>query len=286
MAEDRTTSEGPRRRDLGLEADCERCVGLCCVALPFAAGADFGLDKAAGVPCPNLQPDHRCGIHTRLRSAGFPGCVAFDCHGAGQKVAQVTFRGRDWRTEPVLAEPMFAAFRALRPLHELLAFLAEAHDVASTAPLHAELAAAIDEVDDLTRGDAASLLALDVDALRRRMADLLRRSSAQARTVAGGAGGPGSPGPDHAGADLFGADLRGRDLRAADLRGALLVGADLRGADLRDASLIGADLRGTDLRGADLRGVLFLTHAQLHAARGDATTRLPAGRSVPAHWPT
>ncbi|MGW3479266.1 pentapeptide repeat-containing protein, partial [Streptomyces althioticus] len=56
------------------------------------------------------------------------------------------------------------------------------------------------------------------------------------------------------------------------------------GADLRDADLIGADLRGADLAGADLTGALFLTQAQLNAARGDAATTLPPSLERPAHW--
>ena len=43
------------RVELGLRADCGSCFGLCCVALPFAASADFAVDKAAGQPCANLR---------------------------------------------------------------------------------------------------------------------------------------------------------------------------------------------------------------------------------------
>ncbi|MDF2847221.1 MAG: pentapeptide repeat-containing protein, partial [Oerskovia sp.] len=89
---------------------------------------------------------------------------------------------------------------------------------------------------------------------------------------------------DHRGADLVGKRLARADLRGASLRGALLVGTDLRGADLRSADLVGADLRGTDLRGADLTDALFLTQAQVNAARGDTTTRLPDGLEPPGHW--
>lgn len=28
-----------------VRADCSRCFGLCCVALPFARSADFAVDK-------------------------------------------------------------------------------------------------------------------------------------------------------------------------------------------------------------------------------------------------
>src|SRR4051794_16389300 len=114
----------PRRRPLllseSLKADCESCFGLCCVALPFAASADFAIDKDAGRPCPNLEADFRCGIHRDLRERGFPGCTVYDCFGAGQKVSQVTFAGQDWRRAPETATRMFAVFPVVRQLHELL----------------------------------------------------------------------------------------------------------------------------------------------------------------------
>lgn len=31
-----------------LQADCARCFGLCCVALPYARSADFAFDKDGG----------------------------------------------------------------------------------------------------------------------------------------------------------------------------------------------------------------------------------------------
>src|SRR5674536_229291 len=113
-----------RRRSL--RADCERCFGLCCVAPAFSASADFAIDKDAGQPCPNLRPDFRCGIHARLREQGFPGCTAYDCFGAGQQVAQVTFGGQNWRRDPQAAQQMFAVFSTMRQLHELLWYLTEA----------------------------------------------------------------------------------------------------------------------------------------------------------------
>ena len=89
---------------------------------------------------------------------------------------------------------------------------------------------------------------------------------------------------NHRGADLIGKNLRSADLRGANLRSALLIGADLTRADLRLADLCAADLRGADLSGADLRGSIFVTQAQLEAARGDRQTRLPQPLARPAHW--
>jgi len=259
-----------------LTADCSRCAGLCCVALPFAASADFAVDKPAGTPCGHLRPDFRCRIHAGLREAGYPGCTVYDCFGAGQQVVQVTFGGRDWRAHPDLAEPMFAVFPVVRVLHELLRYLTEAGALDSAAPLADALDAALAETDRLASGTPEELAALDVEAHRRSVADLLGEVSERARA--------GRPGPDHRGAQLLGARLRGADLRRASFRGALLVGADLRGADLLGADLLGADLRGADLAGADLRDTLFLTAAQLAAARGDDGTRLPPSLARPDHW--
>ncbi|PZF99051.1 oxetanocin A resistance protein [Micromonospora deserti] len=256
-------SESPQTSPAALRADCSRCFGLCCVAPAFSASADFAADKPAGQPCANLRPDFRCGIHAQLRDRGYPGCTVFDCFGAGQRVAQETFGGRDWRDAPRSAPRMFATFAVMRPLHELLWYLTEARALRPPLPppLRDELAAALAETERLTRADPETLLALDLDGYRARVNALLSRAGDLARARGGRAG------VDRRGAQLFGADLRRVDLRGANLRGALLIGADLRGVDLGRADLTGADLRGTDLRGADLSGSLFLHQSQLDAAR-------------------
>jgi uncharacterized protein YjbI with pentapeptide repeats len=262
-----------------LVSDCGSCFGLCCVALPFSAGTDFAVNKAAGSPCRNLQTDFSCGIHARLRDSGFQGCTVYDCFGAGQRVSQVTFGGRSWREEPDSAGPMFEVFPIVRQLHELLRYLTEALTFEPARPVHDELRQALAETDRLAGGTPEEILAVDVPAHRRRVSELLLRAGELVRAEV-------PRRRDHRGGDLFGARLRGADLRGANLRGALLVAADLSGADLRLADLIGADLRDAKLAGADLSTALFLTQAQLHAARGDAATRLPAGLTRPDHWAT
>ena len=227
-----------------LRADCGTCVALCCVAPSFTVSADFAIDKPAGVVCPNLAADDRCTIHERLRESGFPGCAAYDCFGAGQRVATGA------RTPE-----LFAAFAAMRRRHELLWYLAEAAELADGA-LHG---------DALAAADALERDAIAVDDVGR----LLDRAAELAR------GGP--PASDRAGADLIGRDLRHIDLRAADLRGAYLIRADLRGVDLALADIRSADLRGADLRGARLEHVLYLTRSQLGAADCDQATTVP-------HW--
>lgn len=244
----------------------------------FAASVDFAFDKPAEQPCPNLRPDSRCAIHSELRQRGFRGCTVYDCFGAGQQVAQVTFGGRDWRQHPGTAKQMFAVFPIMRQLHELLWYLAAAIALPAARPLEEDLRRALDDTERLTDRAADELTNLDVEGHRYEVNALLVRASELARAEV--------PGPklDRRGADLIGARLNGAELRGANLRGARLIGAELRRADLTLADLTGADLRDADLRGADLAASLFLTQPQLESARGDADTRLPASLARPAHW--
>lgn len=244
-----------------LVADCASCRALCCVGPAFVASADFALDKPAGRACPHLRGDDRCGIHDRLPERGFPGCVTFDCFGAGQRV----IAARDRRDATA-----FAALDAVRALHEILWYLADARDHERAGPLRKEVDALAERVEEAATPDAA--VAADVDAWRAEASPLLARVADLVRAPVG---------PDLARADLAGADLRRRDLVGASLRGALLLGADLRGADLARAELLGADLRGADLRGADLRSALFVTTPQLAAARLDGATRVPVWFTPP-----
>jgi uncharacterized protein YjbI with pentapeptide repeats len=267
-------TEAPGRR--GLRADCSRCFALCCVAPAFSRSSDFAIDKPAGVPCPHLADDHRCSIHDRLRPFGFAGCTAYDCFGAGQRLAQETFGGRDWRVHQDVASPMLAALPVLRALHEVLWYLLEARRYEEAAPVHGELDAAIRHVERAAAAGAKVIADVDVDRLRGVAAPLLREASRLVRAA--------RPGPDHSDTDLSGANLRGAYLGGASLRGTLLLGSDLRGADLTRTDLLGADLRGADLGGARLAEALYLTRTQIGGALGDRHTTLPADLDHPAHW--
>jgi uncharacterized protein YjbI with pentapeptide repeats len=251
-----------------LQADCGSCAGLCCVAPAFAKSSDFAIDKPAGRPCPNLAGDFRCSIHEHLDERGFRGCIVFDCFGAGQRITQETFGGRDWRSAPELAAPMFAALPVMRQLHELLWLLTEALALDEARGVHKELREAIAQTDHLAAGTPEELRRLDLDAHRGRVNPLLARVSELARAKIK------KSRADHRGANLIGRRMRGADLRGASFRGALLIGADLRDADLRRADFTGADLRGADLRGANLDGALFLTKSQLRAAVTEADRSL------------
>jgi len=281
-----TTNQENQHSHLSLQGDCENCFGLCCVALPFAASSDFAMNKEAGKPCQNLREDFRCGIHVSLRERGFRGCTVYDCFGAGQKVSQITFGGRDWREEPGTAKQMFEVFPIMWQLHELLWYLKEALTRKPAQEICDELGKAFEETMRLTQLAPDALRKLDIAAHRAQVNVLLLRTSELVREAAQRQqkGAKGNQKKYGRGVDLIGANLKGADLRCANLRGAYLIAADLRGADLRTADLIGADFRDADLRGADLTGSIFLTQTQLNAAKGDANTKIPASLERPAHW--
>ena len=269
-----------------LRVDCKKCFGLCCVALYFSASEGFPIDKDAGKPCLNLQSDFNCSVHKNLRERGLKGCTAYDCFGAGQKVAQVTYGGRDWRQVPESAKQMFEVFLIMRQLHEMLWYLTEALAIQPISPTKDELSSILNETIRLTHLSPDSLIGLDVEAHRGNVNALLLHTSELVRTKAcRGQKNPSRHQKTRArGADLIGADLRKTNLKGANLRGACLIASDLRSADLSGADLIGADMRDADLRGANLIDSIFLTQSQINTAKGDFDTKLPMSLSRPTYW--
>ncbi|MGO1278638.1 MAG: pentapeptide repeat-containing protein, partial [Cellulosimicrobium funkei] len=175
---------------LDLRSDCSRCTGLCCVGLHLVRSADFAIDKPAGTPCPNLRTDFGCGIHARLPESGFPGCVAYDCLGAGQRVTaavRAAHDGATWRDDPAAARDAFAALPVVTQLQELLWYLAEVLALPAAAAVHDDARQALDRTAPLADLAAADLLALDVGAVRRTVGPLVDRASALVRDAARGA---------------------------------------------------------------------------------------------------
>ncbi|GAB3605032.1 pentapeptide repeat-containing protein [Conyzicola nivalis] len=263
-----------------LRAKCADCFALCCTAFGFQRSADFPIDKPAGTPCLNLADDFSCSIHESLRTRGFRGCTVFDCFGAGQYVSQDIFGGTSWRERPDSSAEMFTTFAVVRQLHEMLWYLVEAAERATTTEASESAAQLRSEILRILHGDVSEVLASDVESIRTNVRRALIEVSEEARG--------GYDTAAHAdlrpSADLVGRDLRSIRLCGADLRGAYLIAADLRHADLAGVDLLGADLRDARLGGADLSKALFLTQAQIAAARGDYTTVLPAALERPPHW--
>ncbi|WP_082673203.1 pentapeptide repeat-containing protein [Paenibacillus senegalimassiliensis] len=274
-----------------LRADCQSCFGLCCTALYFSASEGFPADKAAGHPCTHLQPDFRCAIHETLGKQGLKGCIAFDCFGAGQRVSQVSFGGKDWKATPNSAESMFKVFLMMLQLHELLWHLSEALNQQATLEIRNDLQDMLERTERHTLLSPEELIRFDMAEHRQAVNTLLLQTSELVRTQAlSKLKHPPIPSRRQKqigrGADLVGADLRNLQLQGANLRGALLIAANLRDTNLNGADLIGADLRDADLRGADLSRSIFLTQSQVNSARGNHRTELPSVLTRPQHWDT
>lgn len=133
-----------------LTAKCNDCAALCCVVFAFDKSGSFGIDKAACEVCPNLDDHDRCRIFDKRSDLGFGGCIAYDCHGAGQRVTGEVFQGKHWRDEPALMERMGAALSIMRRIHELLLLLASARHL----PLTTEESQTLDDLEDLLNPDA------------------------------------------------------------------------------------------------------------------------------------
>ena len=138
-----------------LRPDCARCAALCCIAFAAEKSASFGVDKAAGEPCPNLDACGQCGIYDQRLDRGFGGCVQYDCLGAGQRVVQQQFAGRTWMDDAELLAPTLAAFALMRKVHELASLLVTAGQADLSADDRGALDGLLVELDAV--GDAVLL---------------------------------------------------------------------------------------------------------------------------------
>jgi uncharacterized protein YjbI with pentapeptide repeats len=278
--------EIPNMSRHNLRADCQNCFGFCCVALYFSASEGFPVDKDAGKPCPNLKSDFSCNVHKDLRNLGLKGCTSYDCLGAGQKVAKVTYGGHDWRKVPESAKQMYEVFLIMRQIHEMLWYLAEAVTLQGAGKIHGEIITMLEATENLTLLSPDGLIQLDLAAHRAGVNALILQASKLVRANVRRGGRTISWGQKvlGRGLDLIGADLRKTDLRGGNLRGAYLIAANLRGVDLSGADLIGADMRDADIRGANLTHSIFITQAQINTTKGDSETKLPKSLLRPTHW--
>lgn len=156
-----------------LRPDCAACLALCCVAPPFDAAQGFGYDKPAHTPCRNLLADCRCAIHEHLAESGFPGCVRYDCYGAGQRV--VREQGGHWRDDPGRAAALFATFARMRSLHELKALVHFSMDRIGDEMQRAALAVRLEQIENLCRAAGSDAMHNEARNLRTDTLDHLRQ---------------------------------------------------------------------------------------------------------------
>jgi hypothetical protein len=149
------------------EADCSRCVGLCCVALAFDRSEHFAFDKAAGVPCSHLGGDDRCRIHDDRAVRGFGGCIRYDCGGAGARVVERT--GASWRDGAASADVVFEAFRVEREVTAARELLETARGLPLPAEEESRRAALASALGPATWPELAPRVGTFVKALRRHL---------------------------------------------------------------------------------------------------------------------
>lgn len=267
-----------------LTANCSSCFGLCCTALNIIASSDFAINKSSGTPCMYLQEDFKCRIHQDLRESGFKGCTVYDCLGAGQKVSQDTFKGKNWRENTTSAAQMFQVFPIMEQLYEMLAFITEGLMYEIHHELRVNLTSQLEHLQSLIDLDAENLLLINIAECRIPVNELLLKTSEAVRSNLSRNVFFIKMGKQYRGMDLIGKNLKGKDLRTTDFRGALLIKSDLRNADLRGVDFIGADLRDADLSGANLSLSMFLTQMQVNSAKGNNQTILPSYIQRPSHW--
>ena len=110
---------------VSLEPDCSQCAALCCVVLAFDRSSQFAENKLAGAPCRHLDDADRCRIHATRTERGYPGCLSFDCQGAGQRVTAL-FGGVPAARQGRRQVDLMAAFSAMRANHADLEVLRSA----------------------------------------------------------------------------------------------------------------------------------------------------------------
>ncbi|MGL5694966.1 MAG: pentapeptide repeat-containing protein [Peptostreptococcaceae bacterium] len=269
-----------------IKIDCKNCFGFCCVALYFSKIDGFPNDKKAGEPCVNLKDDYSCAIHNNLRSNGLKGCTIYDCFGAGQKVAQHTYKNRNWSEYSQLANEMFNVFLVMRQLHEMLWYLKDALTLIPAKHIEKEIIQLIDETEELTNLSTKLILNIDIEKHRMKVNDVLRNANNLAKEEILKHNKHNSKVQNNfiSGFDFIGSNLTKSNLLGANFAGALLIAANLKNTDLAGANLIGVDMRDTDISGADLSNSLFLTQSQINSANGDSKTKLPPFINRPPYW--
>lgn len=258
-----------------LKIDCEKCSGLCCVALYCMKTDGFPANKEAGIPCKNLRSDFRCAIYAHLKSKNMRGCLAYDCFGAGQKATQICDPNGDWRTNPGKANEIFDVFFLVFQLHQMLWYLVEAVSLSSDEQLKSKIDALILENQQMTNQSPDEILQLDIEKYRLQVNETLQQVSGMIAIESS----DGRQSDDFIGIEFKKENLDGRDFSMS-----LMIAANLEGCSLQGTNFLGADMRDTNIKNTDLSGGAFLTQMQINSAKGNAKTKIPPNLSRPNAW--
>lgn len=258
-----------------LKINCEKCSGLCCVALYCMKIDGFPANKETGVPCQYLRPDFRCDIHAKLGSKNMRGCLAYDCFGAGQKVTQNCFPKVDWKNNPDHANEIFQVFQIVFQLHQMEWYLLEALSLTDDEHLKSDIKSFISENERLTSLSLDEILNLNIESYRLDVNKILKQLSSMI-TVSSN---------EKNGKDYLGQNFKYANLNYKDFSMALLIAADFEGCSLLGTNFLGADMRDANIKNTDLSSSVFLTQMQINSAKGNANTKLPYRISRPISWP-
>ena len=258
-----------------LSIDCEKCSGLCCVALYCAKSDGFPSNKPAGKPCEYLLNDFRCAIHAELKERKMKGCLAYDCFGAGQKATQLYPQNVNWLTHPKQANEIFNAFHILFQQYQYLWYLLEAMKVVEDECTIREIERLIDEIQRVTSLDPRGLIDYDPQEIKSSVDRILKEVSFKSH--------PGGL-KENKNKNYLGKNFKGMNLENSDFTMALMIGANLERCKLDGSNFLGADLRDANLKNTDLGECLFLTQMQINSAIGNKQTILPNRLVRPTSW--
>lgn len=261
-----------------LSIDCEKCCGLCCVALYFSKSDGFPTDKAAGKPCVNLMSDFRCSIHSKLIECKMKGCLAYDCFGAGQMVTQSIYNCSDWKSMPAISEQMYKVFLIVWQLHQMLWYLIEASSLVSNSDIKNDIDALITENENVTKLSPDEILNFDIDKYKTKINNILRNVTKEVSNANN------TKSNDKKTVDFIGKNFKKQNLDGRDLSMTLLIAANLEGCSLNGTNFLGADLRDANIKNTDLSKSIFLTQGQINSAIGNKNTILPSYLSLPISW--
>ena len=263
-----------------LKIDCSKCFGFCCVALYFSTMDGFPEDKKAGEPCINLSKDFTCKIHKDLSKNNLKGCINYDCFGAGQKVAQYTYKNLNWKDLPQQSQEMYDVFVVVKSLQEMIWYLYDSITFAENEDMRIRINLMIKETENLTNLSGKDILNINIESHRIKVNSILKEVRANLIKNTQHKRKNDMP----LGFDFIGKDLRRKKLIGENLAGALLIGSNLQDVDLSGAIIIGADMRDADIRGCNLENTMYLTQSQINSAIGNSKTKLPVFIERPSYW--
>lgn len=258
-----------------LKIDCEKCSGLCCVALHCYKTDGFPANKNAGTPCSYLESNYSCNIHNKLIAKNYKGCVTYDCFGAGQKTTNL-FAGVTWKKDENQAANIFALFLIVFQLHQMLWYLMDARVYTKDNELLVTIDTLVIEYEKLLERPIEDILQFNVEEYRNKVNHVLRHiikevvcinSSKQANYI-----------------NYLGKNFKGANLDRQDFSMSLLIAANMEGCSLTHASFLGADLRDANVCNANLSESIFLTQMQVNAAKGNLNTKIPCHLTRPFNW--